>query len=153
MPPDTSPDDPLAASLDTLPGVSPSRLELLERLGLRTVGDLLFHFPRSYEDLTDVRSIATLVAGKIQTVRGEVVEIEGRSLNDGRRVVSVVISDDGTNCLEGVWFNQPNAARRFRFGQWLSFGAKPKWFRDHWQMTNPRVQILDGDEQETEPGV
>jgi ATP-dependent DNA helicase RecG len=148
-----APADPLAASLDTLPGVTPSRRELLERLGLRTVGDLLFHFPRSYEDLTDVRGIAALTAGKVQTVQGEVVEIEGRSLNDGRRVVSVVLSDDGKSCLEGVWFNQPNAARRFRFGQWLSFSGKPKWFRDHWQMNNPRVQVLDGDEQATEVGI
>jgi ATP-dependent DNA helicase RecG len=147
------PPDPLAASLETLPGVTPSRLELLGRLGLRTVGDLLFHFPRSYEDLTDLRDIAALTADRIQTVQGEVVEIEGRSLNDGRRVVSVVLSDDGKSCLEGVWFNQPGAARRFRYGQWLSFSGKPKWYRDHWQMANPRVQILDGDNPGAEPGI
>jgi ATP-dependent DNA helicase RecG len=135
----------LHISLDTLPGISAARLELLERLGLRTVGDLLFHFPRSYEDLNDVRAIAALSADGIQTVQGEVVEIEGRSLSDGRTVVSVVLSDDGKNCLEGVWFNQAFAAKRFRYGQRLSFSGKPKWYRDHWQMSNPRVQILDGD--------
>ncbi len=136
--------DPLQVPLETLPGISVPRLELLKRLGLSTVGDLLFHFPRAYEDLTDVRSIAALSAGSIQTVQGEVIEIEGRSLSDGRTVVSVVLSDDGKNCLEGVWFNQPYAAKRFRYGQQLSFSGKPKWYRDHWQMSNPRVQILDG---------
>jgi ATP-dependent DNA helicase RecG len=134
--------NPLQIPLETLPGISAARLELLERLGLRTVGDLLFHFPRSYEDLNDVRSIAALSADGIQTVQGEVVEIEGRSLNDGRTVVSVVLCDDGKHCLEGVWFNQPLAAKRFRYGQRLSFSGKPKWYRDHWQMSNPRVQIL-----------
>ncbi len=134
--------NPLQIPLDTLSDISAARLELLERLGLRNVGDLLFHFPRAYEDLSDVRSIATLSADGIQTVQGEVVEIEGRSLSDGRKVVSVVLSDDGKNCLEGVWFNQPFAAKRFRYGQRLSFSGKPKWFRDHWQMSNPRVQIL-----------
>ncbi len=64
-----------------------------------------------------MRSIAALSADGIQTVQGEVVEIEGRSLNDGRTVVSVVLSDDGKNCLEGVWFNQSFAAKRFRYGQ------------------------------------
>jgi ATP-dependent DNA helicase RecG len=136
--------NPLTAELRSLPGITPARLELLARLGLSTVGDLLWHFPRAYEDLNDVRPIANLTAGSIQTVQGEVVEIEGRSLNDGRTVVSVVLSDDGKNCLEGVWFNQPNAARRFRFGQRLSFSGKPKWYRDHWQMGSPRVQVLDG---------
>jgi ATP-dependent DNA helicase RecG len=144
--------NPLHIALDTLPGISAARLELLERLGLRTVGDLFFHFPRTYEDLNDVRSIAALSADGIQTVQGEVVEIEGRSLSDGRTVVSVVLSDDGTHCLEGVWFNQAFAAKRFRYGQRLSFSGKPKWYRDHWQMNNPRVQILDS-EAAGEPGI
>ena len=105
--------DPLAADLRTLPGATPTKLELLARLGLRTVGDLLFHFPRSYEDLTDLRPIAALAAGLLQTAQGEVVEIEGRHLADGRCVVSVVLSDDGRTCLEGVWFNQAYAAEPF----------------------------------------
>jgi ATP-dependent DNA helicase RecG len=141
----------LLVRLETLPGISAARLELLERLGLRTVGDLFFHFPRTYEDLNDVRPIAGLSAGSIQTAQGEVVEIDGRSLSDGRTVVSVVLSDDGTHCLEGVWFNQAFAARRFRYGQRLSFSGKPKWYRDHWQMNGPRVQILDGGDEQ--PGV
>jgi ATP-dependent DNA helicase RecG len=151
--PDRKSDDPLAADLQTLPGATPSRLELLARIGLRTIGDLLFHFPRSYEDLTDLRPISALAADVPLTVQGEVVEMEGRNLADGRCIVSVVISDDGVHCLEGVWFNQAYAARRFRFGQRLSFSGKPKWRRDHWQMSSPRVQVLDGGVEGPTPGV
>src|SRR5438105_7810090 len=135
--------DPLTAGLDTLPGASPARLELLARLGLHTVGDLLFHFPRAYEDLTDVRPIAKLTADELQTVQGEVVEIEGRELLKGGCVVSVVLCDDNKDCLEGVWFNQPHAAQRFRMGQRLAFSGKPRWHRDwrlnreYWQMNTP----------------
>ena len=71
------PNDPLAADLQTLPGATPSRLELLARLGLHTVGDLLFHFPRSYEDLTDLRPIAALAADVP-------LDCAGRSRRDGR---------------------------------------------------------------------
>jgi ATP-dependent DNA helicase RecG len=138
-------DDPLRQGVQALRGVTPLRREQLQRLGIRTVGDLLFHFPRAYEDLTDHRPITGLTAGTLQTVRGEVVEIAGRRLADGRPVVSVVLSDDGKHCLEGVWFNQAGVAGRFRYGQRLAFSGKPKWFRDHWQMTTPRVQVLDGD--------
>jgi ATP-dependent DNA helicase RecG len=147
------PDDPLPVPLDELPGLSPARRELLARLGLHTVGDLLLHFPRAYEDLTDVRPITGLTGGELQTVRGEVVELEGRTLADGRCVVSVVISDDGKHVLEGVWFNQAGAARRFRYGLWVSFSGRPKWHRAHWQMANPRVQILAGANDGTGPGV
>src|SRR3954462_15170383 len=107
--------------LDQLHGVSAARRDLLARLDLATVGDLLFHFPRSYEDLTDLRPIAQLAEGVLQTVQGEVVEIESRTLPNGGVVVSVVVSDDNEHVLEGAWFNQPLAARRFRFGQRVSF--------------------------------
>jgi ATP-dependent DNA helicase RecG len=146
--------DPLQTPLSSLPGVRASRLELLGRLGLRTVEDLLFHFPRAYEDLTDLRPIRALTANVPQTVQGEIVEIDSRSLTSGGFVVSVVVSDDGEHCVEGVWFNQGGAARRFRYGQRVSFSGKPKWFRDHWQMSNPRVRDLDGpDADDPTPGI
>jgi ATP-dependent DNA helicase RecG len=144
--------DPLLLSVQFLKGVGPARLELLNRLGLHTVRDVLFHFPRSYDDLTDVRAINSITGGVLQTVRGEVVEIEGRNLADGRCLVSVVLSD-GKQCLEGVWFNQPYAARAMRFGQRLAFSGRPKWHSDHWQINNPRVQSLDGNGAEDGPAI
>lgn len=133
-------DDPL----DALPGLSPARRDLLGKLGLATVADLLGHFPRDYQDLTDRRRIGELTADALQTVEAEVIDITSRNLADGRVVISVVVNDGGEASLEGVWFNQAGVARRFRFGQRVAFSGKPKWYRDHWQMTNPRVRELDG---------
>src|SRR5215208_7046210 len=104
---------PLDDPVPFLKGVGPARAEPLRRLGVLTVRDLLFHFPRAYEDLSDVRPIAQLTANAAVTVHGEVVEIDGKQLPDGRQIVSVVISDNGRDCLEGVWFNQVHVARRF----------------------------------------
>jgi ATP-dependent DNA helicase RecG len=145
--------DALRQDVQSLKGVGPARAEQLRRLGVATVGDLLFHLPRGYDDLTDVRAIVHLAEGQLQTVHGEVIEIDGRHLADGRAVVSVVVSDDGKSCLEGVWFNQPYAARRFRYGQHVAFSGKPKWYRDHWQMANPHVQALDGPAAGDGPGI
>ncbi len=146
-------DDPFQVPLRLLPGVSDHRVELLGRLGIQTIGDLLFHFPRVYEDLTDRRGIADLTAGTIQTVEGEIVEIDSRELTKGGFVVSVVLSDGGPACLEGVWFNQAGAARRFRYGLRVAFSGRPRWFRDHWQMNTPRVQVLDGQDHGMRPSV
>ena len=134
--------DPLKQSVQYLTGVGPTRQEQLRRLGIETVGDLLFHLPRSYEDLTDIRRVAELTTGTVQTVHGEIVEIEGRRLADGRSVVSIVLSD-GKDILEGVWFNQVYASSRFRYGQRVAFSGKPKRYQGHWQMANPRVTVLE----------
>ncbi len=140
----------LGQNVQAVPGTTATRLSQLLRLGIETVGDLLFHLPREHEDLSDVRPIAALTEGSVQTVYGEVVEIEGRRLNDGRCIVSVVI-EEGGQCLEGAWFNQAHAAARFHYGQRVAFTGKPKWYRDHWQMSSPRVRVLDINTEDSPP--
>lgn len=149
----TNPVSALLQSLRDYRGVSVSRAEQLERLGITTIWDLLHHFPRHYDDLSDVRKIAELSEGVVQTVEGEVVEMEGRELSSGKQLVSVVICDDGKNCLEGVWFNQPYAASRLRFGLRVAFSGRVKRFRGHWQMSSPRVRTLEGADQPEAPRI
>ena len=126
-----------------LKGIGTRKADLLGNLGIKTIGDLLFHFPRSYDDLSNVRALDALEADELQTVIGDVVEVGGKELNDGRRVMSVVIGDDRGRCLEGVWFNAMPLAGKVRYGQRLAFAGKPKWYRDHWSMMHPRVEFLE----------
>jgi ATP-dependent DNA helicase RecG len=146
-------DSPLLQGVHTLKGVGPARREQLQRLGILTIADLLLHMPRSFEDLSAVCTIAALRSGETQVVQGEVVEMDGRRLADGRAMVSVVINDGSPGSLEGVWFNQPFAAGQFRYGQRVAFTGKPKWYRDHWQMTSPKFRALDSNEPTAAPGI
>ena len=133
----------LKQSVEVLKGVSPSRLTQLRRLGIETVGDLLWHFPRSYEEFSGLKKIAELTESQIQTVRGEVIEIEGKETSGGRQMVSITLSDGGEACLEGVWFNQAWIGGKFRYGQQVAFTGKAKWYRDHWQMNMPQVRSIE----------
>jgi ATP-dependent DNA helicase RecG len=135
----------LLQSVAYLKGVGPRRADLLGNLGIRTVGELLFHFPRSYDDLSNVRAIDALRPEELQTVVGEVVELEGKELPDGRRILQIVIADPKGRCLAGVWFNDLRLGGKIRYGQKLAFSGKPKWYRDHWTMNHPRVEVLDAD--------
>jgi ATP-dependent DNA helicase RecG len=146
-------DSPLRGDLHPLKGAGPNRREQLQRLGIVTIADLLLHLPRAYEDLSAVRTIANLTSGESQMVQGEVVEIDGRRLPDGRTVVSIVINDGSPGSLEGAWFNQPFMASNFRYGQRVAFTGKPRWYRDHWQITNPKWQALDAESTLQAPGV
>jgi ATP-dependent DNA helicase RecG len=142
----------LQTSLNDWPGLSPGQRDHLARLGLVTLRDLLYHFPRDYEDLSDLRPIAQIADGLVQTVQGEVISIEPRKLFDGNFLVAVRISDDGKHFVEGVWFNQGQTERRFRFGQRVSFSGKVQQRKGIWQITSPQIQYLD-DVKQTTPGI
>src|SRR4051794_4506246 len=133
----------LKQNVAAVEGVTPARVGQLRRLGIETVGDLLWHFPRGYDQFSGLKKIDQLVEDQIQTVRGEVVEIEGKQTGNGAQILSIVLSDGGTHCLEGTWFNQPWLAKRFRYGQQVAFTGKAKWYRDHWQMNMPQAQPAD----------
>ena len=64
--PEPTPAQLLATPVQFLKGVGPARAELLERLGLHTVRDVLFFFPRDYQDLSDQRDVDQLEEGKLQ---------------------------------------------------------------------------------------
>ena len=135
----------LTTPVQFLKGVGPQRAELLGRLGLNTAGDVLFFFPRDYQDLTDRREIDQLEEGKLQSVLGNVEEIDHRSTSSGGCVLGVLVRCQ-TGHLRAVWFNQPSMRERFSFGQRVMLSGKPKYEGLVWQMSHPRVEIFDQDE-------
>lgn len=137
----------LATPVQYLKGVGPARAELLERLGLYTARDVLFCFPRTYQDLTDQREIHELQEGKLQSVRGTVEEIELRGNSPGRCILGVLIRCR-TGHLRAVWFNQPFMRERFSHGQRVVLSGKPKLNGLVWEMSHPRVETLAEDEEE-----
>jgi ATP-dependent DNA helicase RecG len=145
-----SPAERLATPVQYLKGVGPDRAPLLERLGLRTARDVLFFFPRDYQDLTDFRTIAALEEGTLSSVRGVVEETDLRVGESGRSVVGVLIRD-GTQYLRALWFNQPFMREKFRAGQHVVLSGKPTMKAFRWEMAHPRVQWVSADE-ETPPG-
>ncbi|MBU4271119.1 MAG: ATP-dependent DNA helicase RecG [Planctomycetes bacterium] len=137
----------LATPVQFLKGVGPARAELLERLGLHAVRDVLFFFPRGYQDFSDERDVEQLEEGVLQSVRGVVEDIDLRSTSSGGCVLGVSLRCR-TGQLRAIWFNQPFMRDRFQFGQRVMFSSKPKYEGLVWQMTHPKVETLDAEEEE-----
>jgi ATP-dependent DNA helicase RecG len=156
-----TPAEVLATPVEFVRGVGPQRAALLARLDIRTAGDLVFLFPRDYQDLTDRRRIADLEEGQLQTIRGEVVEIDARSSGFGKSVVGVLVRsltpalssgerDSKYEYLRALWFNQPFMREKFREGQHVLLSATPRFRGGRWEMPHPRVMWLDGSEDQPE---
>jgi ATP-dependent DNA helicase RecG len=114
--------DPAAPArpLADLEHVTPAVARRLAGFGLHTVGDLIEHFPRRYEDFRDRKSIRDLKVGEEATVRGEVVRV--RAERTARRrvdIVKVLVRDD-TGVVEAVWFNQRYLTKVLQEGMRLS---------------------------------
>ncbi|HUG92147.1 MAG TPA: ATP-dependent DNA helicase RecG [Planctomycetaceae bacterium] len=138
------PDDPLQQPVQFLRGAGPQRAELLARLGIESVGDLLWFLPRDVLDLTEITPVHKLRAGELASVRGSVVDIDGRDTSGGGSLVAVLLDCDG-EYVRGVWFNQPWMLKKFDFNQTVLFSGKPKRHERRWEINNPRVQWLEGD--------
>lgn len=139
-----SSENPLASSAQFVKGVGPQRYEKLLKLGLVTVGDLLYYLPRAYESLTNRARIADLKANDDpQTIIGEIVEIQGRTTYSGKDLVSIIISDGDPVVLEATFFNQAFVANRLSYGMTVACTGKPRRYRGHWQMNNPKLRPVD----------
>jgi ATP-dependent DNA helicase RecG len=122
-----------------LKGVGPRRAEQLDRLGIRTARDLVFHVPRRYEDASTVASIKSLEIGMDATVLGEVVSKGVLPTRKGLRIFQAVIRDD-TGLIECSWPGQPFLDRTIRKGDRLLVTGPVRFF--HGRQIQPREHVV-----------
>ena len=125
-----------------LKGCGESRAAPLNRLGVITVRDLLFFFPRDYQDLTDLRPIEALEEGPIVSVLGTVEEVDVATSGLGRSILGVLVRQ-GDSHLRAVWFNQPFMHEKFRRGQTLLLSGKARRRSTRWEMAHPHVKWIE----------
>jgi len=137
----------LDVPVETLSGVGPKRAALLANLGIATVRDLLFHFPRAYDDRRAIRPIASLGEGDTVTVQAEVVASRLHRLR-GRMTMAEVVLRDNTGELRATWFGRGFLAKTFVPGARGFFtGAVGKY--KGLALRNPEYEMLSGDDDDT----
>lgn len=134
----------LAASLLRLPGVGEKRAEQLARLGLHTVSDLLFHFPRAYENRGDVVSLAGTQeptrAGARQAVILTVSTAPRRSRLKNRMTLLKFRAFDDSGTCEVAFFNQDYLADSFPIGAVFRFFGRVERTGRGFSLTNPAFE-------------
>src|SRR6266496_3714181 len=95
----------LSADITAIPGVGPSMAAKLHSLGIRTIRDLLFYFPRQHRDYSKLEKIANIPLGEVTTTLGLIWEVETVRSSKGLARTIATISDD-TGKLRVTWFNQ-----------------------------------------------
>lgn len=134
----------LAAPLLRLPGVGEKRAEQLARLGLHTVSDLLFHFPRAYENRGDAVSLAGTQeparAGARQAVILTVSTAPRRSRLKNRMTLLKFRAFDDSGTCEVAFFNQDYLADSFPIGAVFRFFGRVERTGRGFSLTNPAFE-------------
>jgi len=153
-PADTHPVEALASwdrPVSSVRFVDDTRAEAFDRLGVRTVGDLVHHYPFRYLDLTHTPDLRDVRAGEEATVVGRVHAVKVKRPRPRLTIVEVALVD-GTGIVLGVWFNQPYMAQRFVEGERVAFAGRVEMEYGFKQIKQPFVEKLGADDDPADVG-
>lgn len=134
----------LSSSVRYAKGIGPKRSESLAKYGIFSFEDLLYHFPRRYEDRSSFLPIADIKIDSFVCVKGKVVSKKARRSfkRRGFGILEVSVADD-TGRLYAVWFNQLYLDRYFKPGDEVILYGKTELYKDRIQLSSPDFEIVE----------
>src|SRR6266487_253855 len=133
----------LDAKLTVLQGVGPRHAETLGKLGMQTLGDMLYYYPRRYDDYSQLKPIKDLFYGEQVTVIGTIQSVQTRPIRGGKASIIETIISDGTAGLRLSFFNQPWLANRFKPGDAISVSGKVDQYLGRLVMNSPDWESIE----------
>ena len=133
----------LNAPLTVLYGIGPKNAELLQTLNLFTLEDLLYYFPRRFDDYSQLKTINRLQYGEELTVVGTIQSIVSRPVRGGQSQITEAILSDGTGALRLSWFNQPWLSNRLSGGTQVVLSGKIDMYLGRLVMNSPDWEYME----------
>lgn len=135
-----NPEQNITMPIRYLKGVGPKKADLLKRLGIGTIEELLYYLPRRYEDRSNFTLIKDLKIGEYQTLKAKVLASGVHRTKRGITLFRLAV-EDKTGILYCIWFNQPYLKKIFKPGQSIIvFGKVEK--HDRLRIYHPEYEIL-----------
>jgi ATP-dependent DNA helicase RecG len=132
-------------SVQYIKGVGPARAGLLERIGIKTLEDILFYFPWRYEDRKDLKNISDLKYGVNATIMCEVESAKVITTPRKRMKIFEVTFTDNTGHIKSRWFNQAWLEKYFKKGAKVILSGPVKgnlYSGLGFEMDNPDYEIV-----------
>jgi len=136
----------LDTKISQLWGIGEKVERKLNKLGIYNIEDLLYYFPRKWEDFSHIKKISQLEAGKNATISGEIWDIGSRSSFKKRKfkMAEASIGDD-SGIINIIWFNQPYIAKMFKIGDKVIVSGKVNFGPKGLQFINPMIEKAETD--------
>jgi len=140
----------LDTSLQYLKGIGPKRAAVFKDAGISTLEDLLYFFPRRYEDRRNVLPISKVKEGEAVVLKAKILAKRFKqSWYRSRFSILELIVGDDTGKIPVVWFNQPYLKDYFKVGSSIILYGKVRRHDLYLQMVSPEFEIADEKEDES----
>ena len=116
---------------------------LEKAFGMRTVGDLLSHYPRRYAKRGELTPISSLPVGEPVTIVAEVLRVGERRMQNRRGSILEAVISDGNGSLSLTFFNQGWRVKELQPGRRGIFAGKVGEYRGTTQLTHPDYELFD----------
>jgi len=113
----------------------------LEKLGIQTFEDFLYHIPSRYDDFSLISKINRVQPGEVVTIQGTVSEITNEFTKNFKRIQKAEIADE-TGTIEVIWFNQPYLTKVIHAQDRIAISGKIDWFLRKIVMQSPDYEII-----------
>lgn len=123
-----------------LAGVGREAERKLSKLGIKTIEDLLHHYPRRYDDYSRVVTIERAAPGMV-TIRGKITRVHTRRTQKGKDLTEALIEDE-TGSLQAVWFNQPYLARSLPKNKPVYIAGELAFAYNKYALQSPAVELV-----------
>lgn len=134
----------LDSPVTTVKGVATSSASKLSKLGVHTIRDLLYFFPRRHLDYSQRKTVSELVVGEEQTILANVWE--SRMARLGAQQGTEVIVGDETGNIRAVWFNQPYLAKNFHTNTQVVLSGRVSEFKGNKVFESPEWELVEDKE-------
>jgi len=113
----------------------------LEKLGIQTFEDFLYHIPSRYDDFSLISKINRVQPGEVVTIQGTVSEITNEFTRNFKRIQKAEIADE-TGTIEVIWFNQPYLTKVIHKNNRIAISGKIDWFLRKLVMQSPDYELI-----------
>ena len=128
--------------------ITAKQLSNLKSLGINTVYDLVYYFPRAYDDRTNIKKIGELKFNEYVVLKATVMSAVNLTVRSGKKIVKAMVSD-GTGIMEILWFGMPYIKKSLRVGEEYIFIGQTKK-ANIFQLINPEYKLFSGQQKVSE---
>lgn len=133
----------LSTPIEELRGVGPVIQRRLKRLNIKTVRDLLYHFPSRYENFSNIVPISQVKTGGVFCIEGKILTIKTTRTWARKMTITEVIVEDKTGSIKAVWFNQFYISNILKEGDYVCMAGKVSGGKRGSSFQNPTFEKVD----------